>query len=260
MAVCPKCNESSVAGVLTCSKCGTVLPEALEKMIDDRAHAIVERDKAANAEAEDRAAQKLVEKKEREKLDEDLKAASAAYDENMTEPPTLGGSIVSSMIGVAIVAFILGLLPFGGGVTTYVLYPVIGYTPASVFCPWVCDGCERSARVVRSRSGKSHIFLCKNTTVDVTKIAYDDADQDAMRPYQLSGNGARNPHFGWYTTVILETLVVTPCLALVLGPIFGIRRRKRRLAMRPDLKAKRDALLERVRLLDAEKPEAPPYR
>ena len=259
MAVCPKCKEPSAEGVVTCAKCGTLLPDALERMIDERAHAIVAQEKATTALVEERAAHEASDKRDREALDAELKAASAAYDENMSEPATLAGSVFRSIVVVAVIAFVLGLMPFAGGMVHNFLYPAIGFTPSSVLCSHLCDGCEASAHVVRSHSGKSHVFLCKNKTIDVTKVTYYDVGQYRLQPYVLSGDAAQT-HLGWFTGCVIDALIVSPCLALLLGPILGMRRRTRRLAERADLKAKRDTLLERVRMLDAQPPDAPPYR
>jgi hypothetical protein len=147
-----------------------------------------------------------------------------------------------------IVTFVLGVLPFAGGIAENWLYPAIGFTPSSVLCPYLCTGCQASAHVVRH--GKSHAFLCKNTTIDVTKVAYSDVDQDQLKPYVLSSHGAASPHLGWFTGCVVDALIVSPCLALLLGPILGLRRRRRRFAERGDLKTKLDGLRERVRLAD----------
>jgi hypothetical protein len=149
-------------------------------------------------------------------------------------------------------------LPFVGGIFNGAIYPAIGFTPASAVCPFVCSGCEASAHLVRS--GKSYAFLCANKTIDVTKVTYKEVDDARVSPYVLSGHGVIKPHFEWFMSCVVETLVVTPCLALLLGPIFGIRRRRRRLAARPALKAKLDDLTERARLLDEKAPSEGAYR
>jgi hypothetical protein len=53
---------------------------------------------------------------------------------------------------------------------------------------------------------------------------------------------------------------MAPCMAVLFGPLAGVRRRRRRLAERPELKAKLDGVEEQLRLLDAKAPPAPPYR
>jgi hypothetical protein len=229
-------------------------------MIDERAHAILAEEKAANARLAEQAAQKAAAHRAREELDAQVKVASDAYNENLTEPPTLVGSVLRSMVVIFITTFVLGALPFVGGMTHGFLFPAIGFTPSSVVCPSVCDGCEASARVVRSSSGKSHAFLCKNDRVDVTTVSYNDLGQDRLKPYILSCNTGDKPHFGWFTGCIVDALVIAPCLAVLFGPLAGVRRRRRRLAERPELKAKLDALEEQVRLLDAKAPSAPPFR
>jgi len=241
------------------------LPGALERLIDERAHAILAQEKAANALLEDQARQEAAAQRAREaaqrareELQAQLKTASAAYAENMTEPATFIGSVLRSMVVILIATFVLGLLPFVGGITSGFLFPAIGFTPSSVVCPYLCTGCKASARVVRSHSGQGHTFLCKNDTVDVNTVSYYDVGEDRLKPYILSGDGP-NPHFEWFTGCVVDALVVAPFMAVLFGPLAGVRRRRRRLAERPDLKAKLDALEEQLRLRDAKAPPPPPY-
>ena len=248
MTTCPKCNESSADGVAACEHCGALLPGALERMIDERAHAIVAQEKATNGLIVERAVKKATDRRAGRKLDEELQAASAAYDKNMSEPATMAGSVLRSVVVVAIVTFVVGVLPFGGGLAHDFLYPAIGFTPSSVLCPYVCNGCEASAHVVRS--GKSNAFLCKNPAIDVTKVSFNDVGDDRLKPYVLSGHGP-DAHIGWFTGCVLDALIVTPFVALLLGPLLGLRRRRRRLAERADLKNKLETLREQAGRLEA---------
>jgi hypothetical protein len=229
-----------------CANCGAPLPgwsgdgpgdgvevvaaTGLDELIDQRARAILDRERAAEAERARRAADHARLAAARTQLEQACKEARKRRDDNLREPRTVFGSAFVSMIVVAVFTLVVGLFPGTGLMAHLFLVPVVGFSPAGLACPAVCDGCSPWARAFswnfkgdyQENNGRmGYAFVCANPAIDVDQLRASDIPHDPLntrlQPYMLSS----------VVVWLLEVAVCVPGLALLLGPIFGLRRRRR---------------------------------
>ncbi len=160
-----------------------------------------------------------------------------ALETNRSEQATLFECCVASMKRVAKWSLALALFPGFGLMIHMFLIPAIGRSPAGVVCPLVCSSCTSPARTYswsysgswRSGNGTmGYAFICTNPeidTADLDKMAIIRSLNARLQPYML------NSFVVWMT----ETAVCVPLITLVLGALFGVRRRRRILDQKPQL-------------------------
>ena len=272
MSACPSCRAPAAPDAAFCARCGNPLLSAagdlpaIERLIDQRARAILQEEKDEAARQQRLAAQNAEHAAMRQSLQTQVTAARTALDESIREPSTALGSIQRSIRAVALVVFGIAVFP-GSGLPIHIfLVPLSGTSPAAVVCPLVCDGCSASARTFswnfegswESMNGRmGYAFICKNRQIDIDPLNESDIAGDtpmnvALQPYMLSS----------FLVWIVETIVCVPVLALLLGPYFGLRRRARALARRPQLQAAFDKAEADLRAFDGPDAgqDARPYR
>jgi hypothetical protein len=244
MIHCTKCGAEAPEAATFCARCGAAMggagEHALEQLIDERAKAIVAAERALEAKTEADAVQEREREQRRSELEADAASARKALAENAAEPATVVGSVARSMRRVAWLALGIGLFPGIGLMIHLFLIPAFGSSPAGVVCPLVCDGCSPSARTFswnfrgsyHSENGRmGYAFVCKNPKIDVDRLSVSDIwnrkTNEELQPYMLSS----------FLSWMCEVLVCCAFATLALGPIFGVRRRRRILAARPGLEA-----------------------
>jgi hypothetical protein len=265
MAACPKCEAPCADDAQFCAKCGAVVgPDAgaLERLIDERARQIVAEEKAQERDEKERVEREEQRKRERENLVTQLADARKALDDNKAEPDGILGACLKSTKRVLVTAAIAGVFP---GVFVHLfLLPAFGRSPASYVCPQVCNVCTAPARTFswnykgswHSENGQmGFAFVCTNPVIDIEKLTvtdlWDDKTNADLQPFMLNS----------LAVFLAEYAVLVPISVLVLGPYFGIRRRRRALAQTRPLE---EALARAQQRLDAfDKPaaeSAEPYR
>lgn len=272
MSACPACHAPAAPDAAFCARCGNPLlapagdVAPIERLIDERARAIVQEERDALARQQREAAQQAERQSMRQSLQARVDLARKALTDNTSEPASALGSIQRSIKRVAMVVLAVALFP-GSGLPIHIfLIPLTGTSPAAVACPLVCDGCSASARTwswnfegsCESMNGRmGYAFVCKNPHIDIAPLTENDVAGDtpinvALQPYMLSS----------FLVWIIETLVCVPFFAFVLGPLFGLRRRARVFAQRPSLQAQLEQAEAALRAFDGT--DAPqgerPYR
>jgi hypothetical protein len=265
VAACPKCSASCADDAQFCAKCGAVVGAdagALERLIDERARQIVAEEKDRERAEEQRAAEEDQKRRQRENARDQRDDAKKELDANRAEPVGIFGACLASMRRVLITAAIFGVFP--GILLHTFLIPAFGTSPAGVVCPAVCDGCTAPAKTFswnykgswHSENGQmGYAFVCTNPKIDVAKLTesdiWDSHTNDALQPYML------NSFAVWF----VEYALLLPIAVLVLGPFFGVRRRKRTLDKRRPLEEALARAQARLDALEAKPPEpTEPYR
>lgn len=272
MTSCLQCGATCADDAAFCAACGSPLKgaaaAAIERMIDARARAVVQEENDARARAEAASRRDAANEAEVARLSDRASAAREALAQNLAESASWLGSCLVSVKRVATIALIVGLFPGCGFVIHTALLPAFHVTPAGIVCPLVCSGCSASARTIgwnfknlswHSENGRmGYAFMCRNPTIDVEPLTRSDVDRDsalnrALQPYMLSS----------FVAWMLEVAITVPLIALALGPIYAVRRRRRVLAERPGLQAAladAEAALQAARGADAPREADPASR
>lgn len=202
----------------------------MERLIEERVEAAVARRESEKDAQAARAAR-------RAELANGVEQARKALAASRSEPKTALGSCARWIRRIAVGALGFGLFPGTGLMVHLFLIPLFGHSPGGVVCPWVCDGCTRSARVFswnfrgnwHTKNGQmGYAFVCAHPTLDIESLTVNDVSRtrnEELQPYMLSSL------LSW----MAEVAVCVPVLALVLGPIVGLRRRRRARLEEPEL-------------------------
>ncbi len=262
---CTACGAAIALDRPACAACGAPIdadgdgvPDALAKMIEDKARALIAEEKkresdeaAATARAEAaRVAREL------KRTDEArLARMRDALQENSGKPRPvwhLDGPLTLTLACVALL--------IGGVLFPACLEPMAGRSlvAAQVFCPGVCAGCRGPGRVFTwhesggSYEGNVSTQLCHNATVDIDRITWMDVTsrQDSdLAPYRLT----------LWSSVPLDAAIVFLVL-LAVGPFWFGRMRTRSLGEERRLLAAEIEGLERNLAAGARPPQDAPYR
>lgn len=238
----------------------------MERLIDERARAIVEEEKAARAREETAAREESARRERKAALTQRVDATRKALEANRSQPTTVVGSCLRSARNVALVSLALGLFPGVGMMFHLFLFPAFGVSPAAVVCPLVCDECSAAARTFswnfkgswHSENGRmGYAFVCANPRYDIdrlelSQVAGNTPTNAALQPYMLSS----------FLSWMAEVAVSVPCLALLFGPPFGLRRRGRLLGERPKLEEALASAEAELKAFEKHVPDAAdsPYR
>lgn len=194
----------------------------LERLIDERARAILAEEKAEVARAE-AAAARAEERRRKEARREELEAAAAKMARELAllrKYQGRGFPMPRSFLGWGIIAVLVALL---GMVPHFILFPALHWTPASFVCPLVCEGCSPSMRIMTDCNsvgdttycGES-TYLCRSSKVDVDAIL-------------VLSDGERSPNkLNAFFVELLESLFSV----LILWPLY--RRWDRRNELKDD--------------------------
>jgi hypothetical protein len=258
MIACPMCGVRYERASRACANCGAPLPgwdgvevpaagePDLDRIVDERARMIVQYERDAEAERLRREAQ-------RDQLQKEVARARALRDGNLREPPTALGSIARSIRRIALATLIFGLFPGTGLMVHMFLFPLLGVSPAAPVCPLVCDGCSPWARTFfrnyegdwQEKNGRmGYAFVCENPRIPIDDLGTNDVEDDPMntklQPYMLNS----------FTVWMAEVAICVPALALLFGPIGGLRRRARVLRERGQREADLAEAEKRLRVFE----------
>jgi hypothetical protein len=229
--------------------------DELERLIDERARAIVEKEKAERLLLAQEAAEK-----ERAELDEEERRFVVLQQKNASQPRTLAGSWLLSARAGIVTAFFFCIFP--GLLLHMFLFGAIGRSPAALACPYVCEGCTAHARVFswnyegnwhRQNGQMGYAFICANPVVDIDKltewdVVSDDALNARLQPFMMSSVSS------WG----IEFVLLFP-LGVLAAPL-GTRRLRRTLEEEESIKRKLESIAERRRKLLEKLDSDAPYR
>jgi hypothetical protein len=249
---CPMCQTPVDAD-------GDGVPDALAKMVEDKARRMIQADRDAEAARAREAARIASEAAASAALSADrerLERARAQLVETDAAPrPLWYMSVASALLLFAVSA--LG----GGIIAPACIEPIAldrSIAAGELLCPSVCDGCRGPGRVFTwhesggSYEGNVSTQLCHNPHVDIDQLTWMNVtgrEDNDLKPYRLT----------LWTSVPIDFGILFASL-LVVGPFWGGRIRRR------SLDALHVALTEQIDALEARVREAPrderggPYR
>lgn len=232
-------------GATFCNACGRPVdadrdgvPDALNKLIEERAVQAVERREQERAAAKEHQ-ERLT------RLTAETAAVELALKQNEVLPRSWFGAFrhLSAVIGIGV--FMLWL-PFG--FLFHFIFGGIGVSPAGpVLCPSHCDTCEGPGRAFawnykgswQSNKGRmGYALVCHNKEINIDKLDWTEVRSEPLntqlQPYMIHG----------VVAYFSEGLVLAPVIGITLGLALAGKKRVRYDAERVELLEKQRRLAE----------------
>jgi len=196
---CVQCGASIALTATFCSACGRAVdadkdgvPDALGKMIEDKARGIL----ASEREAEAAEKRRNAEEQELKRVIEREGTVEQSLRENLTVPRSWPALFLHMLkwttMAVAIIWLPLGFIP-------HFIFGAIGYSPAGLVCPLQCADCSAPGRAFswgykgpwHSEKGRmGYALVCTNPSIDVATIKDSDVRGTLnvpLQPYMMHG-------------------------------------------------------------------------
>lgn len=199
MLQCLNCKAKITLDTETCAACGTKIdadgngvPDALEKMVEEKARALIasEKQREANDQAQTRRDEEASAKaKERKEDETELEWLKLKQKEDENEPRRSWYLSKGWAIFFAACALVIGGIIFPACAE-----PISGrsFIAGKVFCPGVCPTCRGPGRIFTwhetsaSYEGNVSRQLCHNDVVDIDKMQWTDSDKEEYAAYRLT--------------------------------------------------------------------------